>query len=89
MDERKDDVCESADMEQLSQEFDQFKLEKETVEAQIRKLRSEEDFEKGVFFAQDIHRLQQDKLRLDTEMEIRKRRMNRLRMAVAENGVLH
>lgn len=88
MEQRKDVESVSDDIETLSEEFEAFKLEKETVEAQLKKLRAEEDFEKGIFFAQDIFRLQQDKLRLDTEMVIRRRHIKRLQMAEAESGFL-
>ncbi|NJB68819.1 erythromycin esterase-like protein [Desulfobaculum xiamenense] len=88
METRKDDVSVSDDIETLSREFEEFKLQKEAAEAQVKNLRNAEDPKNGVFYAQEIFHLQQDKLRLDTEMEIRRRRMNRLRMAEADNGFL-
>jgi len=86
--ERKEEESVSAELERLSQEFEELKLQKETVEAQVKKLMAEEDPAQGVYYAQDIFRLQQDKLRLATEMEFRRRKQNRLRLAEEEKAFL-
>lgn len=86
--ERKEEESVSAELERLSQEFEELKLQKETVEVQVKKLMGEEDPAQGVYYAQDIFRLQQDKLRLATEMEFRRRKQNRLRLAEEEKAFL-
>ena len=50
----------------------------------IRQLMAEEDPAKGVFHAQEIHKLQQDKLRLDVEIEFKRKRINRIRLGIGE-----
>ena len=46
----------------------------------IRELMDAEDVEKGIVFPQEIHELHQQKNMLETHMQYRRVRMNRLRM---------
>lgn len=46
----------------------------------IRELMDAEDVEKGVVFPQEIHELHQQKNMLETHMQYRRVRVNRLRM---------
>ena len=47
--------------------------------ANIRALRDEEDLVKGIFRHAEIHAAQQEKLRLDFEIQYRKNRIKRMR----------
>jgi hypothetical protein len=67
-------------MAALEEELAAFTAEKEACEAALRELRAREDPAKGVFLAQEIFARQQDKLRLEVEMEFRRKAINRLRM---------
>lgn len=51
-----------------------------------RRLMAEEDPAKGLFFAQEIHRARQDKLRLEVEIQFRVNKINRLRQGLAEQA---
>lgn len=46
----------------------------------IRELMAAEDVEKGIVFPQEIHELHQQKNMLETHMQYRRVRINRLRM---------
>ncbi len=46
----------------------------------IRELMDAEDVEKGIVFPQEIHELHQQKNMLETHMQYRRVRLNRLRM---------
>ncbi|QLA17406.1 hypothetical protein [Desulfolutivibrio sulfoxidireducens] len=59
-----------------------FAAEKKAVEERIRDLRSREDLKNRVYFATEIFEAQQDKLRLETEILIRKNTIKRLRLGV-------
>ncbi|QLA21001.1 hypothetical protein [Desulfolutivibrio sulfoxidireducens] len=59
-----------------------FAAEKKAVEERIRDLRSREDLKNRVYFAKEIFEAQQDKLRLETEILIRKNTIKRLRLGV-------
>lgn len=87
-DERKDDASVCDDVETLEKEAADFEIQRETTEAQIRELREREDFAAGVTFAQDIFRLSQEKLRLAAEVDIRRRKVNRLRLGNGPSGLL-
>lgn len=51
-------------------------------EALLRKLVSEEDPANGVFFAQEIHEARHTKLRLEVQKELRRVRINRIRLGI-------
>jgi CHAD domain-containing protein len=53
--------------------------EKEELEARIRELRAAEDFRAGKTFAGEIFTMQQEKLRLETEVHILRNRIKRIR----------
>jgi hypothetical protein len=75
-------------MESLSRESEEFKAEMDGVERKIRELRADEDFAAGRYHAGEIFKLQQQKLRLEAEIDIRRRKINRLRMKSDPTGLL-
>lgn len=61
-----------------------FAAERDACVKRCRELLAAEDPAKGVFHAAEIFRLQQDKLRLEVEMEFRRKKINRIRLGIAE-----
>ncbi len=66
----------------LEAEIGEFALRKSERELEIRQLREAEDPAKGVSRHVEIFQAQQDKLRLDVEMELRRKKVNRLKLGV-------
>ena len=64
-----------------------FAAERDACVAKCRELLAAEDPAKGVFHAAEIFRLQQDKLRLEVEMEFRRKKVNRIRLGLDEVDV--
>ena len=64
-----------------------FAAERDACVARCRELLAAEDPAKGVFHAAEIFRLQQDKLRLEVEMEFRRKKINRIRLGLDEVDV--
>ena len=54
--------------------------ERDHAMAEVKRLMSEEDVKNGKSFAQEIFDTQQNKLRLDVEIEFRRRKINRIRV---------
>ena len=84
---RKDDASVSDEIESLTREAEELRLQQETVVEQIKALRGQESQAEGVCHAQEIFRLSQEKLRLATEIDFRKAKANRLRLG-ASSGLL-
>lgn len=63
-----------------------FAAERDASVTRCRELLAAEDPAKGVFHAAEIFRLQQNKLRLEVEMEFRRKRINRIRLGYDENA---
>jgi len=68
----------SAETEKITQEILNLEKEIKECEQKIRQLRDQEDPSKNLFFPQEIFNLQQKKLMLKTEVEIRRKKINRL-----------
>lgn len=68
----------SAEVEKLQKEINQIEQEIKICEKKIRELREKEDPTQNLFFAQEIFTLQQKKLMLQTEVEFRRKKINRL-----------
>jgi hypothetical protein len=83
----KTDAC-ASDEDKIAQaeaEMDTFAAERDAAVARCRELLAAEDPAKGVFHAQEIFRLKQDKLRLEVEMEFRRKKINRIRLGFDES----
>lgn len=87
---RKDDVSVSIDDEIATLEAERaaFMSQQETVVAEIKRLREAEDPATGTYYAQEIFTLSQEKLRLEAEIDIRRRKINRLNMPEEPHGLL-
>lgn len=63
----------------IEEEIKDFKGQREAVMQQIRDLRASESRELQRSSAQEIFMLQQEKLRLDTEVDFREKRIRRIK----------
>lgn len=77
-------ASESEIIAQCEADIAEFTAQRDERLARIRELMAGEDPANGVFHAQEIHRLQQDKLRLDVEIEFKRKRINRIRLGIDE-----
>jgi cell division protein FtsB len=69
---------ESRQIESIHKEIEGFRAQQAELQAQVKDLREREDPARGITFHADIFRLQQDKLRLDTEIQFLEVRLRRL-----------
>jgi hypothetical protein len=69
---------ESQQIETIEKEIGRFKAEKAEASARVKDLLQREDPARGVTYHEDIFRLQQDKLRLDTEIQFLQVKLRRL-----------
>lgn len=68
----------------LQRELDDFRRLHQEAEQRIRELRVTEIQDRSLSLAKEIFETQQEKLRLQVEMEFRRKKINRLRNAEAE-----
>jgi hypothetical protein len=61
-----------------------FAAERDACVARRKELMAAEDPANGVTHAAEIFRLQQDKLRLEVEMEFRRKKINRIRLGMEQ-----
>lgn len=84
MDPRKDELSlskeEQDDIAMLEAEIVDLEKQKKSCEDLVRDLMAREDPKAGVYFAREIFQAGQDKMRLATEIEIRRKRINRIRL---------
>jgi hypothetical protein len=69
---------ESQQIKTIEKEIARFKAEQDEAQAKVKELLLQEDPARGITFHEDIFRLQQDKLRLDTEIQILQVKLRRL-----------
>ncbi|PKN42560.1 MAG: hypothetical protein CVU60_06110 [Deltaproteobacteria bacterium HGW-Deltaproteobacteria-18] len=69
---------ESQQIETIEKEIGRFRAEQAEAQAKVKELLQREDPASGITFHEDIFRLQQDKLRLDTEIQILQVKLRRL-----------
>ncbi|WP_316899187.1 hypothetical protein [Pseudodesulfovibrio indicus] len=74
----------SDDINVLEAEVAQLTLELERTKLGIREMMAAEDPKNGVFHHEEIFRLQQDKLRLDVEIQFRTNKINRINLGISE-----
>ena len=74
----------SDDVPTLEAEVAQLSLERDKTKLAVRQLMEAEDPENGVFHHEEIFRLQQDKLRLDVEIQFRTNKINRINLGIAD-----
>ena len=87
---QRSDASASADTDaaiaRLEAEIEEFVAEKARVVAEIRRLFADEDSAAGRYHAAEIFAAQQDKLRIEVEIELRRKKINRLRLGMGEDG---
>ncbi len=69
-------------LSQLHEEIAALENEKERTEQRVHKLRASENPDLGVFFAQEIFEAQQEKLRLEVELQFRRNKVNRIKQGI-------
>ena len=69
-----------AQVAELTRQLAELGERKAAVEKRVRDLMAAEDVRAGVYHAKEIFEAKQEKLALDTELEIARRRRNRLLM---------
>lgn len=67
-----------ADVEELARQLAELTGRRDAAVRRVRELMAAEDVRAGVFYAKEIFAAKQEKLTLETEMEIVRRRRNRL-----------
>lgn len=72
------DAAIAAQAAELAAQLVELTERKDAAEKRVRELRAAENPRGGVFFAQEIFAAQQEKLTLETAMEIARRQRNRL-----------
>ncbi|MFO7596949.1 MAG: hypothetical protein R6W92_11490 [Desulfocurvibacter africanus] len=70
------------DISALKAQIETLTADKKAAEAKVIRLRASEDPAKGVFHNQEIFQAQQDKLRLDTEIVIRRNKIRRIELGM-------
>lgn len=79
-------LSEAEAIAQAEAEMAGFAAERDACVKRCRELLAAEDPLKGVFHAAEIFSLQRDKLRLEVEMEFRRKRINRIRLGIEQNA---
>ena len=69
---------ESQQIEAIEKEIGRFRAEQAEAQTKVKELLQREDPARGITFHEDIFRLQQDKLPLDTEIQILQVKLRRL-----------
>ncbi|WP_457571767.1 hypothetical protein [Desulfovulcanus sp.] len=73
-----DDESLSREIEALNEEIIELEKQKKECMQKIIELRDQEDPDAGKFFPDQIFSLQQKKLRLEVEIDLRRKKINRL-----------
>lgn len=71
----------------LGAEIEELAERKRAVEAEIKRLRVAEDPAAGIFHHQEIFSQSQEKLVLEVEMDLRRKKIRRLELGYAEDAV--
>ncbi|WP_419781324.1 hypothetical protein [Maridesulfovibrio sp.] len=82
MNQKPEEESKSISIPEIEVEIENFKKELELCLQRTRKLMASEVPSEGIFFANEIFESQQDKLRLEAEIDIRQRKINRMRLGM-------
>ena len=82
MNQKPEEESKSISIPELEVEIETHKKELDLCQKRIKKLMASEDPSQGVFFAKEIFDSQQDKLRLEVEIDLRQRKINRMRLGM-------
>ncbi|MBI9112076.1 hypothetical protein [Maridesulfovibrio ferrireducens] len=69
---------------EIEEAIESFKNELEACINRIQELLKSEDPIKGIYFAQEIFESQRDKLRLEVEIDSRRKKINRIKLGMTE-----
>lgn len=69
---------ESRQIESIELEIESFRTQQARIQTEVQELLRREDPARGITFHEDIFRLQQEKLRMDTEIQFLQVRLRRL-----------
>ena len=69
---------ESRQIEAIERDIDRIRKEQAAIGSRVQDLLQSEDPERGVTFHEEIFRLQQDKLRMDTEIQFLQVKLRRI-----------
>lgn len=86
---KSEDVDVEARIKELQDEIKQFTLELEQCIADQADFRAKENFAERITFAKEIFTCQQDKLRLQVEIELLEKKIRRLQLGYAEDASPH
>jgi len=75
------------DIQALEAEVERLSARQKDCESRIRRLLFEEDPGSGKHFAGEIHALQQERLKLEVEIDILRKRRNRILLALKDPGL--
>ena len=74
------------DIPELERDMEKFKAMKAACEQSIKDFMAKENPKEGVVFAKEIFELQQEKLRLEVEAELRRKKINRIKLGMSQNA---
>ncbi|WP_031481354.1 hypothetical protein [Maridesulfovibrio frigidus] len=74
----------SISIPEIEEAIQGFKKEYEICTERIKTLIQTEDHAKGIFFANEIFESQRDKLRLEVEIDSRRKKINRINLGMTE-----
>ncbi len=80
--ERNDASKSDLTVEELEAEISGFQLEIQKCVKLEKEARAAEDPDNSIYYAKEIFDLQQDRLRLDVEIQLRKNKINRIRLGM-------
>jgi hypothetical protein len=66
----------------------EFTAQRDECVRRVQELMAAEDPAAGIFHATEIYNLQKDKLRLDVEIEFKRKKINRIRLGFDESDVV-
>ncbi len=81
------DASESELIAQCEAAMAEFTAQRDECVRRVRELIAAEDHVNGVYHATEIYRLQKDKLRLDVEIEFKRKKINRIRLGIDESAM--
>lgn len=79
MDHEREDALWTEAIAGLEAEIADLEQDRAQSEHRIRELRASEDLKAGIVYAREIFQLQQDKLRLGVEIDLRQKKINRIK----------
>ncbi|WP_319762896.1 hypothetical protein [Maridesulfovibrio sp.] len=82
MNQKPEEELKSISIPEIEVEIENFKKELDLCKQRTKTLMASEKPSEEIFFAKEIFESQQDKLRLEAEIDIRQRKINRMRLGM-------